>query len=144
MTQVDFYILKDVALDARNRFACRLIGKAVSSGASVIVHHDDPEAAQANDELLWSYPPERFLPHGLVGSPAADGAPVLLSWEDPGCYEGVLVNLSGEVPRFFARFDRVAEIIVDANREAGRERYRFYRDRGFPLFTHDLDEWEAA
>ena len=30
------------------------------------------------------------------------------------------------------------------DRSAGRERYRFYRDRGFPLYSHNLDDWEAA
>ena len=38
----------------------------------------------------------------------------------------------------------VAEIVVDATRDSGRDRYKFYRDRGFPLFDHHLDDWEAA
>jgi DNA polymerase III subunit chi len=48
------------------------------------------------------------------------------------------------VPTFFGRFERVAEIIVQDRRDVGRDRYRFYRDRGYPLFHHELDEWEAA
>ena len=57
---------------------------------------------------------------------------------------GRLINLASGIPTFFGRFPRVAEVIVEANRAAGRERYRFYRDRGFPLFDHRLDDWEAA
>jgi len=54
------------------------------------------------------------------------------------------VNLADEIPGFFGRFDRVAEIVVGENRDAGRERYKFYRDRGFPLFHHELDDWESS
>jgi len=52
----------------------------------------------------------------------------------------VLINLAGDVPEFFSRYQRVAEV-VDANatrREQSRERYRFYRDRGYKLNTHQV------
>ena len=65
-----------------------------------------------------------------------------LGWgEDPGSENDVLINLASEVPMFFSRFDRVSEI-VDADpqvRELGRQRYRFYRDRGYPLESHQID-----
>ena len=57
----------------------------------------------------------------------------------PGRWE-VLINLAEEVPEFFSRYERVAEV-VDANevrRERSRERYRFYRDRGYKLNTHQV------
>jgi DNA polymerase-3 subunit chi len=44
------------------------------------------------------------------------------------------------VPEFFSRYARVAEV-VDANterREQSRGRYRFYRDRGYKLNTHQV------
>ena len=36
--------------------------------------------------------------------------------------------------------ERLIEVIgtTAQDREAGRERWRFYRDRGYPLHTHDL------
>ena len=52
----------------------------------------------------------------------------------------VLINLAADVPEFFSRYERVAEV-VDANalrREQSRERYRFYRDRGYKLDTHQV------
>ncbi len=144
MTQIDFYVLPDVDLTARARFACRLASKAFRNGTAVMVHHEDRGAAEDLDELLWRYPEQRFLPHGLLGTDAAREAPVKLCWEDPGSYDGVLINLTHEIPGFFARFDRVAEIVVAENRSTGRERYKFYRDRGFPLLHHELNDWEAA
>lgn len=142
MTRVDFYILQDVDLGAASRFACRLAAKAVAGGSDVHLHVDDAAAAAELDELLWNYPAHRFLPHDVQG--AAPGAPVVIGWEQPQDPEGVLVNLSGDIPTFFGRFSRVAEIVVDANRDAGRDRYKFYRDRGYPLFHHELDDWEAT
>jgi DNA polymerase-3 subunit chi len=52
----------------------------------------------------------------------------------------VLINLAGSVPEFFSRYQRVAEL-VDGNeqrRTQGRERFRFYRDKGCELHTHQL------
>ncbi len=144
MTRIDFYILQDVEVDAMHRFACTLASKAMDAGSQVVIHTADEATAQAIDELLWGYPDSRFIPHGLHKSPAAKRAPVQVCWEEPETYDGVLVNLTTEVPDFFGRFDRVAEIVVGQTRVPGRLRYKFYRDRGFPLYSHDLDDWEAA
>jgi DNA polymerase-3 subunit chi len=144
MTQVDFYILQDVEIDARHRFACRLVSKAITSGSSVVIYTAQRAGAEALDELLWRYPQQRFLPHGLMDGEAARKAPVVIAWQDPGRYEGLLINLTDQVPEFFPRFDRLAEIVVDANRDSGRESYRYYRERGYPLLHHELDDWEAA
>ena len=145
MTRVDFYILKDVDMNAACRFACRLAVKAVGAGTPMHLHVADREAAADLDDLLWNYPEHRFVPHGISGDhPGGRRQPVEIGWGPPGEPEGLLVNLAPEIPTFFGRFDRVAEIVVDANRDDGRARYKFYRDRGFPLFHHDLDEWETA
>lgn len=145
MTRVDFYVLQDVDLNAACRFACRLVAKAVAAGTPVHVHVSDADAAADLDDLLWNYPEHRFLPHTRQDRLDAAGRdPVVIGWEPPAHPDGVLVNLADHIPTFFGRFDRVAEIVVDANRADGRDRYKFYRDRGFPLFHHDLDDWEAA
>ena len=62
------------------------------------------------------------------------------SSEPPASYDGVMINLGLDVPEFFSRFERVLEI-VDADpsaRSKSRERYKFYRDRGYELATHNL------
>jgi DNA polymerase-3 subunit chi len=45
------------------------------------------------------------------------------------------VNLSNEIPPGFSRFQQLIEIISidDEDRLPGRERFRFYRERGYPL-----------
>jgi DNA polymerase-3 subunit chi len=143
MTRVDFYVLQDVDHQAAHRFACRLAVKAMSTGHPVHVHTDGQDMARDLDELLWHYPEHRFVPHAredqLPGT-----APVVIGWSAPPTPDGLLINLASTVPTFFGRFERVAEIVVQARRDIGRERYRFYRDRGYPLFHHELDEWETT
>ncbi len=54
----------------------------------------------------------------------------------------ILVNLSPEAPAQFASFERLIEVVGagEAERAAGRERYRFYRERGYPLTHHDIGQ----
>jgi DNA polymerase-3 subunit chi len=68
------------------------------------------------------------------------GRLVYIHCRDPGDHHDVLINLTDQVPDFASRFQRVAEMISGAEneRQAGRERFRFYRERGFPVTTHEL------
>ena len=143
MTRVDFYILPDVDLEARRRFACRLAHKAVATGQHVHLHVADADAGADLDALMWEYPEHRFLPHGINGEPASHRAPVLIDHREPlSGADQLLINLSAAIPSFFGRFERVAEIVVQNLKEAGRDRYKYYRDRGYPLFHHEIDQWE--
>ena len=143
MTRIDFYILKDVDTGAMQRFACRLALKALSSGNRTYLHTKDANAAKEMDELLWCYPDNRMIPHGIAGQPEAKEAPVIIGHEDATDWNGLLINLAPEIPVFFGRFDRVAAIIVDDTKAIGRDHFKYYRDRGYPLFHHDLDDWET-
>jgi len=142
MTRVDFYILESAAPDAGALVACRLAEKAYGLGHRVYIHADDGASARELDELLWTYRAGSFVPHGLYDPQAEPApAPVLIGAEEgPEGHADVLINLAGEVPMFFSRFERVAEVISgDAEaRQRGRERFRFYRERGYDLETHKL------
>jgi DNA polymerase IIIc chi subunit len=50
-------------------------------------------------------------------------------------HDDCLLNLSDEIPPGFSRFRQLIEIVSvdDADRLPGRERFRFYRERGYPL-----------
>jgi DNA polymerase-3 subunit chi len=52
----------------------------------------------------------------------------------------ILLNLDHDLPGFFSRFERVLEIVGadPGDRQAARERYRFYQQRGYELHKHDL------
>ena len=141
MTRVDFYVLPDVDLEARLRFACRLAHKAVGAGQRVHVHLDDAAACDDLDTLMWTYPDYRFLPHGVSGAATALNSPVVLGHREPDAgAEQLLINLGAAIPPFFGRFERVAEIVVQQLLDDSRKRFKYYRDRGYPLFNHNIDQ----
>lgn len=145
MTRVDFYLLEDVSIIAAARFACRLTHKAVLAGSRVYVHANDSAHAQEIDQLMWDYPRQQFLGHELMNSEnVRPQTPVLIGWGDDPQGDEVLVNLADQVPKFIGRFERVAEIIVGERKDDGRERYKFYRDCGYPLHHHEMSNWEEA
>ena len=141
MTRVDFYILAERSRGDRFLLTCRLLEKIHGQGRRVYVNTAGDAEGRHLDRLLWTYRQQSFLPHGLVGEADPHLNPILIGWEPPPEEEhDVLVNLAAQVPSFFSRFERVAEPIdrEPAVRQAGRDRYRFYRDRGYPLETHDI------
>ncbi len=57
-------------------------------------------------------------------------------------HDQVLLNLKTEWPPLFSRFQRLIEIVSteDEDRRLARERFKFYRDRGYEIRTHDLSK----
>jgi DNA polymerase-3 subunit chi len=143
MTRIDFYILSEKARDNRYHLACRLADKAYQQGCRVLIHTASEQEAQHMDRLLWTFREGSFVPHGLSGKADPAATPVLIGHgEDIKEEHGVLINLHPEVPAFFSRFERLIEPIDrdDQVRDAGRRRFRFYRDRGYPLESHDIQQ----
>ena len=138
--QVDFYVRPDSSPDTLERFACRLVETVWQRGHGVLVLAGSDPAARRLDDLLWTFRDESFVPHRRLGAgdPAA-GEPVIVG--TPGTWNGeidVLLNLTPAVPEEAARAARIAEIVPaeGAGRDAGRQRFREYRDRGFEIRTH--------
>ena len=139
MTQIDFYtnVADKIAT------ACRIVAKGYALKHRIVVFCPDREIAQRVDRLLWTTPPTGFVPHCASGEALAAVTPVIIDHvggEPP--YDQVLVNLRNERPAFFGRFERLIEIVSvdDDDRRQARERYKFYRDRGYQIRTHDLGE----
>jgi DNA polymerase-3 subunit chi len=141
MTRVDFYILEGGAAAARQHFACRLAEKAWQRGHKVYIHTGNADLSSRLDNLLWSFRDGSFLPHSLDNATDAESVDVHLGHgDDPMHHDDLLINMGSEVPLFFSRFKRVAEVIAgdEEARQAGRERFRFYRERGYPLESHTI------
>ena len=141
MTEVDFYILQPQAQGNRFTLACRLAEKAWRQGRRVLISTASEQEARHMDRLLWVYREQSFIPHGILGDADPNLNPVLISaGGDAGEEQDVLINLASDIPGFFSRFDRVAECVDNENnaRTASRQRFRFYRDRGYPLNTHEI------
>jgi len=144
MTRVDFYVLSDADANNRNMLVCKLAEKAFRHDKLVFIHSDDTQLLKQLDEQLWQFRSDSFVPHRLLDADEmtnqVDSDPVQLSGGEPGNDRRVLINLASEVPTFFSRFERTLEVVNQAEnvRETGRERYRFYQQRGYPLHHHKM------
>ena len=141
MTRVDFYILKDTVDTACALFACRLTEKAVKQGHQVYINAESAAQLLQLDDLLWTFRAGSFLPHAVDTGEDHGELPILLAHDrEPRNSHDVLVNLSKEVPHFFSRFNRVVELAGgnDAQRTEARNRYRYYKDRGYTLNPHEI------
>ncbi len=142
MTRVDFYVTSGTDRDGRLITACRLADKAYRLGHRIYIHADSREEAAHLDDLLWTFKAGSFVPHARQEDPEAGEHPVVIGHTDDWCENrDVMINLARAVPSFFSRFERVAEVVQRNGSDAqpARERFRFYRDRGYPLETHEID-----
>jgi len=147
MTRIDFYILEPGNQTSRELFACRIVEKAYRLGHQIYIHTQDHRQASQLDEMLWTFKQNSFIPHGIDGQSPDPEAAVLIGYNSElsaaahAEQRPVLINLAPDVPLFFSAFERVGEIIDqdETHKVQGRERYRFYRDRGYSLETHTIN-----
>ena len=138
MTQIDFH----VNAPAKLAYACRLARKVYGTGLPVVFYANEATLATF-DRLLWTFSQLDFIPHCRARDPLASVTPVLLAGPadaDACVHHDLLVNLDREQPEFFGRFERMIEVVEAeaADLDAGRSRWKFYKDRGYPLSRHDL------
>jgi len=142
VTRVDFYILPEMAKRTADQVLCSLTGKAWKQGNRVYIHTGSSDRSTKVDALLWTFKDTSFLPHGLVNQIDIEKTPILIGHEDPPADQhDIMINMTDSVPLFFGRFDRLIEIVDQASgdQDQARERYRFYKERGYTLNTHNLD-----
>jgi DNA polymerase III subunit chi len=141
VTKIDFYITPGQTTEQRHVFACRLVEKAYKLNHNVYIHSNDSGQAQQLEELLWAFRSSSFIPHRLQSGDEGGNERVVVGHGE--CLVAdpyLMINLSEGVPECFSRFERVSEIVVQDSTitESTRQNYRFYRDRGYPLDSHDL------
>ncbi|MDR1529850.1 MAG: DNA polymerase III subunit chi [Burkholderiales bacterium] len=137
MTVIDFYthIADPLAV------TIQLVRKAYAQYGNVRVLTKDEAMTDKLDKRLWIEPPHDFLPHCCLNSSLSGETPILLDHrlehDGPAV---VLINLQSQPPSFFSRFERLAEIVAgdDEALNEGRQRYHFYKARGYELRTHKL------
>lgn len=139
MTRIDFHS----NVPNKIAYACRLARKARKADFQVVILARDRAQLAALDEALWTFSEHDFLPHVAMDDPLAAQTPILLTTEQAmeSPHHQILINLSDTPPEHFARFERMFEVVSsdDADKSSGRERYAYYKQRGYPL-THFVAE----
>ena len=140
MTGIDFHF----NTPDRVHHACRLLRKAVATRNARVVVVGDAETLDAVDTALWQLSPVDFIAH--CRADAAPGmlarSPVVLAvgGATAAPHHQVMLNLGGEVPAGFGRFERLIDIVSDdeSDRQRARVRWRHYADRGYAITRHDF------
>lgn len=135
-------------LDDRVSYTCRLLRKAVTRGARVVVDGPAPEL-DLLDQALWTFEPQEFLPHirwrpGLSETGMAR-TPIWLVDEEaasdlPPSRPSVLVHLGERTVDEAEAWERVIELVTDDEglRRSARARWRAYEARGWSVTHHPL------
>ena len=113
----------------------------MQNGMRTVISTPDPSTSDALDKLLWHFPAIAFIPHCRSDAGDANQMPVILNQgSDRFPHHDLLISLHNECVPFFSRFERVIEIIGNDAEDGrlGRERFKFYRDRGYELRHFDL------
>jgi DNA polymerase-3 subunit chi len=144
MTEVTFHF----NAPEKTGYACRLLRKAVASGAKVVVTGDSRQLGEL-DTALWTFSALEFVPHCQVTAATPTmlaASPVVLAESARSApHQQVLVNLGGAVPEGFERFERLIEVVGlgDDDRQQGRQRWKHYADRGYAITRHDAAPKDA-
>lgn len=137
MTRIDFY----TQVEHKARLAFAIGSKVVARRQRMVILLANAPAMQELDKSLWSVAATSFLPHCCASDPLAARTPIVLTCsEPPPDTDQILLNLAPDPPDFFSRFERLVEFVgTDADDIArSRERFRFYRDRGYEIETHHM------
>jgi len=141
--RVDFYVTKENTPQFALHTACRITEKAFTAGHRIHIHMNSENDCEKLDALLWTFRDRSFIPHEVSPVPIKR-CPVTISSEKSSemtsGHMDMLVNVSDQIPENFMQFQRIAEIIDNQSKSihAGRERYRFYREKGLDPKHHEV------
>lgn len=137
MTRIDFYFNVPYKLG----LISDLVASALIKHRQItILEHDEHQASKVS-EALWYGKPEDFLPTLVANHELAKHTPVLVNWhESQLIQDDMLINLTVKEPKFFSRFTQLVEIVSgdEQDKKLARERYKFYRDRGYEIKNIDF------
>lgn len=145
MTKIFFYH----GMNDRLPYALRLISGAWAQKKAITIYAPDRSIALQLDNLLWTQNATGFIPHCMGDSPLAAETPVLIACNETelghSTQDQRLLNLSNELPPGFTRFESLVEVVSqeDDVRNSGRERVKFYRERGYEVQFKDIASDQA-
>lgn len=134
MTSIQFYHLTTTPLE---RALPKLLEKVVSAGYRVLLVVGSEAQAEHLNQLLWSYDPGSFLPHGMATGDKPQKQPILVSTTfDAFNKANVLMVTHGVIPPQSEVFERILDMFDGRDAEAvnlARNRWKNYKEFGLSL-----------
>jgi len=134
MTEVIFVEVTTSRMEIR---ACEIAEENHARGSRLQIIALDQEQAERLDDLLWTFKPDSFVPHGLwAGSPDEPDQPVVITTRKeqvPGM-DSLLMMGYCEVD-LVSRFSHVVHLVVDNEDrlDSSRRYWTLLKDAGFSL-----------
>ena len=130
MANVQFYHLTATPLE---RALPKLLEKALGAGFRALLVASEERLERLND-LLWTYDPDSFLPHGSAKDGNVEAQPILLASSiEPKNGAKLLVVTDGATLGESDQFERVLDMFDGNDAEAtekARQRWTLYKNAG--------------
>jgi len=140
MTEIRFYHLKYKPLEEA---LPEILAKTYERGWRAVIMTSSPERAEALTQLLWTYQPHAFLPHGNERDGNATEQPIWLTDKDENPNKAsALFLVDGALSAQVDSFDLVCEIFSEEDPEAvaaARQRWKQYAQA-----EHKLTYWQQT
>ena len=124
----------------------RLLDRALAQGWKVAVRGTERERLEDLDALLWTLPPEGFLPHGMAGADRASEQPVLLTLDAaenaPDCIMAVHGATVG--PEEALALERCCVLFDEIGTPDARQLWKKLTGEGVPAqyWSEESGRWE--
>lgn len=121
-------------------YLCRLLRKAYASRAEVAVLGQERELDNLSRQL-WCVGELDFIAHASLHASQIERKYARIHFIDDlskVTHQQLVINLLSQVPSGFERFDRVIEVVGQAEEEraSARSRLRYYKERGYAIQYH--------
>ena len=137
MTEIIFY----TGVSEELPFLVKLSEKTLKMRRKACIATRDAAHSKAVSEYLWTHEPTKFIPHSVNPEDLNDQLTALeLRYDDTSSHLDILINLTRKKPSQFSSFHRLVEIITKHKDsiDLGRQRFKWYRDRGYDIKIHKM------
>lgn len=138
LASVSFYQLDRNDVDSKFKTACRLASQAFERSKSVFILTANERDSAKLDELLWDFPPSRFIPHVVCTDKPSHRNLVRINCQLPEDSHYVLINLTDQAVAIAGRFERIFEIVMPNETETARAHRSHYEKLNCAIQNHSV------